>query len=232
MLRGDYQGQTASASSKFRELLINRQGTEAVKKTVKEMPSYIYASSFKLSLDDLQTCNAVELDEIAFVTFPFVAAAALSPPPLAAGSLLGYWLCLRLIADSRHLSTTNIRIAQKIASMTKHIWAFKAAEIFTMKCHNGLASRIQYFRNDGMFNLSDTTLEMRLVGISSFMMGEIQCAILDRYMRLVEVSERKDDSPSKPLMSVENFTRQWSMDGPEPFVKVNNAQDFAHFNLV
>ncbi|VDN28405.1 unnamed protein product, partial [Cylicostephanus goldi] len=83
-----------------------------------------------------------------------------------------------------------------------------------------VASRIQYFRNDGLFNLSDTTLEMRLVGISSFMMGEIQCAKLDRYMRLVEVSERKDGPQSKPLMSVKNFTRQWNMDGPEPFVKV------------
>ncbi|VDM66995.1 unnamed protein product, partial [Strongylus vulgaris] len=121
--------------SRIPDLKISRQGIRRVKKTLREMSSYTYASSFILSLDDLRTCKAAEIDELAFVAFPLTAASGLLPSPIAAVSLLGYWLCLRIISDSRNLTTARIKKAQKIANLTKQIWTSIAPETFTMKCH-------------------------------------------------------------------------------------------------
>ncbi|CAJ0606480.1 unnamed protein product [Cylicocyclus nassatus] len=459
-----------SRQSRFRDLLVNRQGTESIKKCLKEMSCYTYASSLILSLDDLRTCKAAELDEIAFIAFPLSSAAGLIPSPLAAVSLLGYWLCLRIIADSRNLTTVSIEKAQKLASLTQQIWTSMAPEIFTMKCHwffdhgmkeeitsygsayqwssapfeshhrrlqikvdqsttnssatiiekyllykkmrnlfenravnypamtslrnkvdnkhrtrfpvgislddsmyipknsriephqlqeftmrtnqhtptrgrapararltyappraqlviaspqtttpasqasqdvfhdenvpiaveqvarpgnvnnrpefnfeeapretrrepaslyecvsNGtldmnkaarlilkqkrdgsfnqsvydefvrseVASRVHYFRNNGILDISDTVLEMRLTGIMNYMMADIQCAKFDRYTRAVELSEKKDTSvrvPGRPALILKNCTRAWKIDGPAPFITADLKQMIVNYH--
>ncbi|VDM68500.1 unnamed protein product [Strongylus vulgaris] len=92
-----------------------------------------------------------------------------------------------------------------------------------------VASRVQYFRNAGMLDMSDPVLEMKLTGITNFLMAEIQCAKLDRYIRIAEVTERKNDPISKPLIAVQNCTRQWKMEGPDPFVTIALQEMVANY---
>ncbi|RCN41875.1 hypothetical protein ANCCAN_12148 [Ancylostoma caninum] len=120
---------------KFPDLRLDGESIEAVKKTLREMSSYTYSNAFILSLEDLRTSKAAELDEIAFVVFPLTAAVGVIPSPIVAASLLGYWLCVRIVSRSRSLTTTAIRNAQELARLTKNLWTSIAPQVFTMKCH-------------------------------------------------------------------------------------------------
>ncbi|VDM73886.1 unnamed protein product [Strongylus vulgaris] len=45
-----------------------------------------------------------------------------------------------------------------------------------------------------------TVLKMKQTGTTNFLMAEIQCAKLDRYIRIAEVTQRENDPISKPLL--------------------------------
>ncbi|WKY07004.1 hypothetical protein Q1695_006860 [Nippostrongylus brasiliensis] len=96
---------------------------------------HTYSNSLILSLEDLPICKGSELDEIAFVIFPLVAAVEALPDQIAAASLIGYWLCLRIMASYWQLSADRITVAQRATSVAKELWMALAPEIFKMRCH-------------------------------------------------------------------------------------------------
>ncbi|KAL6737908.1 hypothetical protein Aduo_011511 [Ancylostoma duodenale] len=59
-----------NASTRFPELRINRDRIDSIKRSLKEASCHTYSNSLILSLDNLRSCKAAELDEIAFVLFP------------------------------------------------------------------------------------------------------------------------------------------------------------------
>ncbi|WKY05870.1 hypothetical protein Q1695_006239 [Nippostrongylus brasiliensis] len=121
--------------SKFNELRINNNNTIGLmKQSLQRTKSHTYSNAIILSLDDLPMCKASELDEIAFVVFPLVAAIEALPDQIATASLIGYWLCLRMMASTWELSVDRIGVA-RVASLTKELWMALAPKIFTMKCH-------------------------------------------------------------------------------------------------
>ncbi|EYB81441.1 hypothetical protein Y032_0384g412 [Ancylostoma ceylanicum] len=136
------------ASTRFPELRINRDSIEGIKRSLKEASCHTYSNRLILSLEDLRNCKASELDEIAFVLFPLVAAGQLVESPVAAVSLLGYWLCLRIISLTSSLTTTSVEEAQNLAKLTKELWRSLAPQIFTMKCHwffdHAMSEEIQF----------------------------------------------------------------------------------------
>ncbi|VDK42806.1 unnamed protein product, partial [Cylicostephanus goldi] len=122
-------------TSRFPELKVDRESLEHVKDCLAKITSHTYSNSLVLSLEDLPTCKGAEVDEMAFVLFPLVAAVDIVPSPIAAASLIGYWICVRLICKTSSLTRAVIEKAKSIAEHTRDLWIMLASQTFTMKCH-------------------------------------------------------------------------------------------------
>ncbi|RCN37521.1 hypothetical protein ANCCAN_16577 [Ancylostoma caninum] len=88
-----------------------------------------------LEESDDQEWNMHDKLMLAFVLFPLVVAEGMVHSSVAGASLLGFWLCLRIMARSQTLTTFAIQEIQELARLTKEIWAAMAPDTFTMKCH-------------------------------------------------------------------------------------------------
>ncbi|RCN34069.1 hypothetical protein ANCCAN_20090 [Ancylostoma caninum] len=124
-----------SSKTKFPGLRVSRESVEKVKQSLLGISNHTYANSLILSLDDMKTCKAAEVDELAFVVFPLVVAVGIVPCPIAATALLGYWMCIKIISKSLTLTVSSIETVKLIAQHTREISIIEAPEIFTMKCH-------------------------------------------------------------------------------------------------
>ncbi|WKY07005.1 hypothetical protein Q1695_006860 [Nippostrongylus brasiliensis] len=138
LLRGTNKRQTAdlfTGDSRFPQLKIGNAVIGTLEQILQRTRPHTYSNSLILSLEDLPICKGSELDEIAFVIFPLVAAVEALPDQIAAASLIGYWLCLRIMASYWQLSADRITVAQRATSVAKELWMALAPEIFKMRCH-------------------------------------------------------------------------------------------------
>ncbi|VDK51447.1 unnamed protein product [Cylicostephanus goldi] len=122
-------------SSIYPGLKVDREKLENIRQCLFGVTNYTYSSSLILSLEDIPTCKAAEIDELAFVAFPLAAAVDSITCPVSAAGLLGYWLTIRVISKKRDLTTTVIEMIQHVAQQTRDVWLLTAEKVFTMKCH-------------------------------------------------------------------------------------------------
>ncbi|VDO19827.1 unnamed protein product [Heligmosomoides polygyrus] len=144
------------------------RAVQRMKKCLLATSTHTYANAIILAIEDLPNCSGSEIDEVAFVAFPVLAAVSAIPSPVAAASLIGYWLSLRMIAKTTRLTTDVIEIAQRIAGITKALWISMAPGIFTMKCHwffdHGMRAELDRFPmhtfvNDDMYIPTNSFVE-------------------------------------------------------------------------
>ncbi|EYC04092.1 hypothetical protein Y032_0089g2209 [Ancylostoma ceylanicum] len=60
---------------------------------------------------------------------------------------------------------------------------------------------------------------MKLTGLANFLLGEIQCAKMDRFIRAQEIADRSLQA-QKAIISVRKLTRAWEIEESPPFKKV------------
>ncbi|KAL6723671.1 hypothetical protein Aduo_018650 [Ancylostoma duodenale] len=158
-----------STSSKFPDLRISRDDTEKIKRSLLGLTSHTYSNSLVLSIDDLPTCTASEVDELANVLFPLTAAVDVIPSPIAAE-------------------------AKTVAQLTREIWIIVAPEVYTMKCHwffdHGMEEGITSYGS--LYQWTSTPFESRHRRLQIKLNQSITnsaCLILDKFPVDIRISE-------------------------------------------
>ncbi|CAJ0599574.1 unnamed protein product [Cylicocyclus nassatus] len=94
------------------------------------------------------------------------------------------------------------------------------------------ATKVHHYANNGMLDLHDPFLEMRLNSIGTFMMSQIQCAKLDRLIRVFEAREKSNTMKSPtPTMSLKNLSKIWRLEGPPPFITAELPKMLANYKF-
>ncbi|KAL6725240.1 hypothetical protein Aduo_007305 [Ancylostoma duodenale] len=85
--------------------------------------------------------------------------------------------------------------------------------------HSENASRIDSFCFDGLEGHSGINLELRL--IANQIQGDIIWSKVGKFTRMLEICNNNERPKKKLRISLQNTTRSWEMNGPQPFVKVS-----------
>ncbi|CAJ0591761.1 unnamed protein product [Cylicocyclus nassatus] len=116
------------------------------------------------------------------------------------------------------VGTLNMKEAAQLILDQKRNGQFNKS-IYDEFVRSEAASRVQNFCFDGLLDLDDAVLEMRLCNLANSLLGQIQCAKLDRSNRMIELTGRElSGVGSKPTISLRNCVRIWNIEGPPPFI--------------
>ncbi|KAL6735327.1 hypothetical protein Aduo_005779 [Ancylostoma duodenale] len=131
------------------------------------------------------------------------------------------------------LWTVQVKLFCDVADRPSKLYLYTARVIYERKrsdtfnlasyeefVHSESANRVTSYLCDGLINLNDVVLEMRLNITSTRLMHEIHCAKLERLRRIQEISWPGQLPRTRPKICLRNLTRSWTLDGPEPFAKV------------
>ncbi|EYC19859.1 hypothetical protein Y032_0023g756 [Ancylostoma ceylanicum] len=125
-------------------------------------------------------------------------------------------------ASSFHECISNGILDMKAAShllLTQKQLRTYSSSVYQEFIHSDTAFRIDSFCFDGLDGHRGINLELRL--IANQIQGDIICSKVGKFTRMLEICNNNEQHKKKLHISLQNTTKSWGMNGPEPFAKVS-----------